>query len=33
MCPLLNKDYYIHIISVKSKIVRAKQVPICTSYA
>jgi hypothetical protein len=29
----LNRDYYIHIISVRSKTVHAKQVPICTSYA
>jgi len=32
MCPLLNKDYYIYIRSVRSKIVYAKQVPIYTSY-
>jgi hypothetical protein len=32
MCPLLNKDYYIYIIIVKSKIVYAKQVPIYTSH-
>jgi len=33
MCPLLNRDCYIYIRSVRSKIVHAKQVPICTSYA
>ena len=34
MCvPCLNRDCYIYIRSVRSKIVYAKQVPICTSYA
>ena len=33
MCvPCLNKDYYVYIRSVRSKIIHAKQVPICTSH-